>query len=121
VIRLFKIEPVPEDKANLFLRKKLIAAAEEEIDRLYALEQITEEERIFLIAYFKAHHRIFELSTREEEELPNFELARLKAIQVQRALLLQMWKNGEMDDKLLRSLEHELDEEETHSTRAEMT
>ena len=52
--------------------------------------------------------------------MSKLELARVKIFETMRNELLQMWERQEIDDRLFRSLEHELDIEETHSSRAEL-
>jgi len=71
--------------------------------------------------YFTLQRYIFEISTSNLKKMTNLELARLKVFQAQRSDLLAMWEKQEIDDKLFRQLEHELDVEESHIARAEIS
>lgn len=116
----WKIHQRPKVKIESSTRKQLMKAAEIEINRLYSMDHIDEEERSFLISYFNAHQRIFELTTDDEQKLHRLESARIKALHVQRKYLFRLWENEEIDDKILRLLERELDIEEALSARAEI-
>lgn len=110
-------------------REWLVKAAEKEIQRLNILHNLSDEESLFLIDYFKARHRIFKVIGVEERvtveegsgQVHKLESARRKVVRAQRRLLLQMWEQEIIDDKLLNVLERELDVEESHlSSRPEL-
>ena len=52
--------------------------------------------------------------------MSTLESARLRVFKAQREELLNMWEKQEIDDRLFRWLEHELDVEESHIARAEL-
>ena len=52
--------------------------------------------------------------------MSNLEGARLKVFKAQHSELIDMWEKQEIDDKLFRELEHELDVAESHIARAEL-
>jgi hypothetical protein len=52
--------------------------------------------------------------------LDNFDNARDIVMQEKRKKLFELWGSLEIDDRLLTQMEHELDLEETHMTRAEL-
>lgn len=116
----WKIRSRPKIEMTHHTRNLLIKAAEEEINRLHSLKQLNEEERLFLINYFNAHQRIFALTSTEEKHLHHLESARIMTLKVQRDLLLNLWEREEIDDKILRLLERELDIDETLSARAQI-
>lgn len=102
------------------IRHKLALLAEEKINFMYASKLIETEEFDFLKSYFHLQKRVLEISSSSHQQLQNLESIRLKIIQSQRKKLLEIWELGEIEDKLLIRLEHELDIEETHIARAEL-
>lgn len=80
------------------------------------------ETLILLMAAAILHirHRVMEISSSADERLKNLEIARRKVLQAQRQLLLEMLANKEIDDKLMKLLELELDMEELLFVRAEI-
>jgi CPA1 family monovalent cation:H+ antiporter len=120
LLHFWNIHPLSNVEIESHIRHKLVKVAEAEINRMYAMNYLDHEERAFLISYFQAHHRLIGLSSTEGKPLHHLELARLKAIQVQRNLLLNLWENDEIDDKTLRFLEQELDIGEAFLARAEI-
>jgi monovalent cation/hydrogen antiporter len=101
-------------------RKRLVKVAEEKIEHLHISSAISDGEFDFLKTYFILQRHVFEIFTSSQKKFQNLEIARLKVIQAQRKELLEMWKQREIDDKLLSQLEHELDVQETLVVRAEI-
>lgn len=97
-------------------RKKLLSIASEIIN---SVSEISEEDRIFLLTYFTTRHRVMEISSSKEQQNQRLEKARRKILQAQREHLLKMWENKEIDDKLLKLLEIELELEESISIHVE--
>ncbi len=118
LMRVLNIHYLPDSKLIEDHRHRLLKLAEEEIATFM---ELSEEERQFLLHYFKTRHRILESAISEEEEMQKLDIARKKVLQAQRRYLLKMWKDKEIDDKLLKILELELDLEETFSIRAAIT
>ena len=101
-------------------RRKLSKIAHEEIEKLYEKGNINQEDKDFLITYFCTHNKILEISSAKHTSVPALEVARIKVIDTQRKNLIKMWENGEIDEKQISRLEHELDIEETHLARGEI-
>lgn len=101
-------------------RKRLVQVAHEKIKHLHEKGNITDKEYNFLANYFNFQRYIFEISSSHLKKMSDLEVARLKVFQSQRNELLAMWERQEIDDKLFRQLEHELDVEESHIARAEL-
>lgn len=102
-------------------RKQLVKVAEEAIQHLYETQEINLKQFNFLSGYFSLQRYIFEISSSTSlKKLWNLESARLKVFEAQRKELLTMWKRHEIDDKLFKQLEHELDVEESHIARVEL-
>ena len=120
LISLLKIKQSTSFAATASLRQQLSQAAEEEINRLFALGHLNKEEQQFLKNYFKARLRILEISSPLEKDTHILEQARIQALSKQRQLLMKLWEAGEVDDKVMSQLERELDVEETHWARAEI-
>lgn len=102
-------------------RKRLAKVAQEKIHHLHKEKNVTEREFNFLINYFVSQRYVFEISTSHLKKMSDLELARLNIFKAQRRELLAMWERQEIDDKLFQQLEHELDVEESHIPRAELT
>ncbi len=107
----------PHNFASLETRQKLAKVASEEITHL----NLTHDEESLLHDYFHTRFRFWESVTEESGNKPHLESARKKVISAQRTVLLEIWENGHIDDKLLAELEHELDSEETQTARVDMT
>lgn len=119
-IRWLDIQHHPATDSMSKIRKRLGKIAEEKLNHLFRIENVTENECQFLKDYFKTQLHVFELSHATQTEVQNIEHARLKVIQAQRQLLIDLWKLKEIDDRLLSHLESELDMIEVHSARAEL-
>lgn len=120
LIRWMKMDHHVDHRGAHQARKRLVEIAEEKIGHLHGAEEITEREFNFLASYFNLQRYVFEISTSPLKKMSNLESARLKVFQAQRNELLAMWERQEIDDKLFRQLEHELDVEESHIARAEL-
>lgn len=107
----------PETQIVHHVRKKLLKTAEQEIQ---IFTELDEEEGKFLLNYFSLRHRIFEITSSTESQLKKLEIARRKILHAQRHLLQQMLENREIDNKLMKLLEMELDLEESLSVNAEI-
>ena len=117
LLRWLKIPQIPETQSLLQGRKTLLKIAEKEIE---SLTNLTHEERQFLLNYFTTRYRIFEISASSEKELHILESSRRKVIKVQRELLHKMEESREIDFKILKMLELELDLEETLRVKADL-
>lgn len=117
VLNWLKIQHMPDRNSLIEKRKQLLQIAEKEIQ---FLEDFEEQERTFLINYFKNRHFLLEISSSTEKQKKKLESARQKILQAQRQTLLQMWEHREIDDKLLKTLELELDLEEALNIRVEV-
>ncbi len=119
LLRLLKIQgDLGSDMGKI--RDQLAKIAEEKLHHLLTAQTINEVEFDFLKAYFTAQNNIQKMTHAVDNKLQNIEIARLKVIQAQRKHLLKMWKQKEIDDKLLTHLENELDLIEVHIARAEL-
>ncbi len=120
LIRLLKMDlPISHQEAH-HVRKHLAKVAEEKILHLHETKHLTLKEFHLLSNYFSLHRYIFDISTVPLKKKSNLELARLEVLQAERKELLAMWKKQEIDNNLFWQLEHELDVEESHFTRAEL-
>ena len=120
LIEWLKIHPQAEHHGIIKVRKKLAQVANDTIHDLHTMSNINDDEQTFLTSYFTLQRRILEISISSKTELHSLEKARLMVIREQRKHLLAMWERLEIDDRLLRRLEHELDVEETHATRVQL-
>lgn len=120
LIRWLKIHHHSDFQALRRVRKQLAKIADEHLQRVHALEMISDEEFEYLAAYFNLQTQILEITTSMEKTAQNLESARVEVLQAQRRKLLEIWEKQEIDDKLLTLLEHELDVEEIHNARAEL-
>lgn len=108
----------PHNKNHLTdKRKQLLDTAEKEIN---FLEELDESQRAFLLNYFKTRHYLVQISSSMEQQQGKLELARRKILNSQRNTLLKMWEHKEIDDRLLKALELELDLEEALSMKVEI-
>jgi monovalent cation/hydrogen antiporter len=100
------------------IREELTKIAEHKLHHLLNSKQITKMEYHFLKSYFATHTRVQEISSTTQSL--SVEKARLLVIQAQRKKLLELWKRGELNDKLFTRLENELDLFEVTRARAEL-
>lgn len=121
LLKWLRIEKSPKIFSAHNIRKRLVEIAKREIHRLHSIESLSHDESAFLLSYFQARHHIWELVATKDEQIHNLEIARIKVLEVQRQLLFQMWDSGEIGDKLMQLLSRELDIEEHHTVRAEIT
>jgi CPA1 family monovalent cation:H+ antiporter len=112
LIRWLKFREVPAPDKSTPTRKQLAQVAEEAIHSLH----VSPNEGTILKEYFNSRFRLWELLGSHKQ----LETARKTVIQAQRNALIQIWEHGHIDDKVLIQIEHELDLEETQTTRAEL-
>jgi Na+/H+ antiporter len=120
LISWLNIPATPVRSAALETRRNLAAVALDEIKQLQENQHVSDEERAFLSDYFNIRFRLLELVSPENSSHEHLELARIKVVQAQRRVLLEIWEQGYIDDRVLGQLEHELDAEESHTPRAEI-
>jgi len=118
LVRWMKIEHHVGHHEAHQARGRLAKVAEEKILHFHQSNNINEREFNFLKNYFSSQRFIFEMSNSHLKKMSNLELIRLKILQALRKELVGMWERQEIDDKLFRELEHELDVEESHIARA---
>ena len=120
IIRWLKVKQRPELEVAPHIREQLVKVAEEEIEQLRNEIDLSREEYNLLMEYFKIRHKLLEItfSSSGSSTVPKIELARKKVLQAQRQFLFQLWEEGEIDDKLLNTIEGELDVEEARMPRA---
>lgn len=115
LIRWLKIHHAPESHAVPELRKELLEVIEKEVN---LFSELNEEERVFLKDYFKARHKMLEISASKEEQFKKLENARNKLLLAQREHLLKLWEKKVIDENLLKFLELEIDLEQSTLIRA---
>jgi CPA1 family monovalent cation:H+ antiporter len=120
LLRLLKLEQHVDHYGVHQARKYLAEVASSKIAHLRKDNKITEREGDFLSNYFNVMRYIFEIADAPLKKMSNLEKARLKVFEAQRNALLQLWEKQEIDDRLFRQLEHELDVEESHVARVEL-
>lgn len=120
LIKLMKIDHHVNHHEAHHARKRLVQVADESVHQMQQSQSINEREYQFLKNYFNSQRYVFEISDSHLKKMTNLELARLKVLKAQRLLLVQMWEAQEIDDRLFRELEHELDIEESHRARAKI-
>lgn len=120
LIRFLRLNELDLSINEMKIRKQLTQYTKEKIVSLFNSKTIDQKEYRFLKSYFHSHHKVLEHSHGAEKELSNIEKARRKVIHFQRLKLMEMWREYEIDDKLLNHLEGELDLWETHTARAEL-
>lgn len=120
LIHLLKIDQHFDNRRAHQARKHLIEVAKKKIHHLREIQNINDKEFTFLASYFNLQRFVFEIATSDLKKMSKLELARLKVFQAQRNELLAMWESQEIDDRLFRQLEHELDIAESHITRVEL-
>ncbi|MBS0635375.1 MAG: Na+/H+ antiporter [Verrucomicrobia bacterium] len=116
LIRWLKLPTLPQNDLSEATRKNLAKVAQEEIARLKSTNSVSDEEHLLLVDYFHNRYRLWQLSGNHHQ----LESARKKVVQTQRRVLLEIWEQGEIDDKLLAQIEHELDSEETQTAKVEI-
>ncbi|MBS0654609.1 MAG: Na+/H+ antiporter [Verrucomicrobia bacterium] len=121
LVHLMKLEHHVDHHGVHQTRKKLSDIAEERIKHLLERGEISDREHHFLADYFTLQRYVFEISSSSLKKMSHLETIRLKVIQSQRHMLLEMWERLEIDDKLFHQMEHELDVQESHIVRAELT
>lgn len=120
LIRWLKLHPVDKDSNEPRIRKQLAQHADELIVSFLESKMINQKEYRFLKSYFRSQHKALELAHEVDNHLSSVELARRQVIHSQRSKLIEIWKQHEIDDKLLTHLENELDMLETHIARANL-
>jgi monovalent cation/hydrogen antiporter len=120
LIRLMKIEHHEDHRGVHQARKRLAQIAEEKLHHLQEVGTITDKEYDFLSQYFNIQRFIFEISSSHLKKMSTIESTRVKVFKAMREELFNMWQKQEIDDRLFRQLEHELDVEESHIARAEL-
>lgn len=119
-LRFLNIRTQPKTEHMILVRKRLGKFGIEQIERLTKEGSLSDDESAFLSNYFNNLNKIMEISS-NHADMPNLEWARRKVLQEQRQLLIHLWEAGEVDDQLLRSIGRELDLEEVHLARAEIS
>ncbi|MCE5294353.1 MAG: sodium:proton antiporter, partial [Chlamydiales bacterium] len=120
LIQWLKLPPNALSDPTLDTRRNLIEVAKKEIHKLHSANAVSEEERNLLHNYFDNRHRLWELISPESGNHSHLEAARKKVVQAQRKVLLAIWEEGTISDRILAQIEHELDSEETREVRAEI-
>lgn len=120
LLHFLNIRHLSDTESASKVRQILVSAAEEEIDRLHDQQAISDDEVSILTSYIKARHRVMDSYSLTGPH-NSLELARIKVIGAQRQKLIELWRNAEVDDRLIRRMERELDVEESYATRAEIT
>ncbi|MCE5294308.1 MAG: hypothetical protein LLF94_06810 [Chlamydiales bacterium] len=120
LISWLNLPKVAAGEPTLETRKTLAQVALDEINRLHSSQTVSEEEQTILMAYFNNHYHLWKLISSESGNHQHLESARKKVVQAQRRVLLEIWEQGKVIDKTLVQIEHELDIEETQTSRAEL-
>lgn len=115
LIRWLKIRPIQTQDEALKIREKLAVVAKDEIQKLYILNHLDDEEKEILNMYFNSRHKIQKFISISEEH--KVEQARHRIVQTQRDHLMEMWVQNEVNDELMNHLSRELDLEEAHLVR----
>lgn len=118
LIRMLRIHQHSDQWELLKVRRMLAAAAEEAVNRLYALKTISDEEFEFLQMYLTLQSKA--LASSADRKSRALDKARSLVIQEKRKHLLALWERLEINDTILSQLEQELDIEETQNVRAEL-
>jgi CPA1 family monovalent cation:H+ antiporter len=120
LIRLLKIAH-PENHHEVHqARKRLFQLAHDKLSHLREKQQISDREYDFLSNYFIMQRYTFEISSSHLKKMSDLESARIKIFEAMRKELLDMWEKQEIDHRLFRQIEHELDIQEVHHARAEL-
>lgn len=120
LLKWLKIPSVSEEYDTVFIRKELLEAAQEEIERLRYTHQLDDAEYSFLLAYFHSRHQIQEIASNPKLRAHTIESARKQVLAKKRQILLELWERDKLSDHLFARFEQELDLEESHAARAEI-
>lgn len=120
LIRWLDIQHIEKKDEVEKIRKQLTHVAEEKLQHLHHSNIIDDSEYLFLKSYFISQTYVLERSHQSETQIQSFELARLHVTQSQRKKLLEMWKQGEIDDHHFNHFENALDVTEVHIARGEL-
>jgi len=120
LIRALNVQSDREDEDTRRVSKQLSKVADDKLNKLHTTEAITQEEFDFLRTYFKLQRRLLGF-THSSPQMHNIDTARHQVIQEQRKHLLSMWKRREIGDQLLLLIEQQLDTEEAHIVRADLS
>lgn len=102
-------------------REELAKVVEKNLLHLRNQEKINATEFELLKSYFISQHQVLEIyHSGSDTQMESLEMARIEVIKSQRHKLLELWKQQEIDDKLLSHLENELDLVEVHIARADL-
>lgn len=107
------------NKELLEARKTLTEIAFKEIHKFHSSKHLNDKEMQLLKMYFHSRHEILHISSISEEH--KVEQARHQIVQKQRDYLMTMWVNNKVDDALMTQLERELDLEESHLARGDIS
>lgn len=121
LIRWLKMDQQEKENQLDKIRKELTKVSEETINHLQQQHKINNEESEYLKALFNLKTRLIEITSSEESKLKNLESVKNLILQEQRKKLVEIWERVEIDDKLLNEIEQELDLEEIHMARAELS
>ncbi len=120
LIRRLNIQHSSKHGESEKIRNELIKVSEKKLNHLLSSKKINEKEFEFLKAYFTSQHQILEMAHDKDASMGHVEFARLYVIQAQRKKILDLWESNQIDDKLLKHLEDELDVVEIHIARADL-
>lgn len=120
LISWLNLPQTPQGEPSTQARQNLATVALEEIKRLHASKSVSDEEHSLLVDYFNSRVRLWERICPENNKHTHLETARKKVVQAQRSVLVEIWEKGQINDKILEQIEHELDIEETQTARAEI-
>lgn len=121
LIRWLDIRYQPEHPDTHRVLKQLAKTAEEKLKRLHDTNKMSDDELEFLQTYFRQQRPLLDFAIHGHKRMSNLSDIRLQVLQKQRKELLEMWESGDIDDQLLRLIEHQLDIEESHLTRAQLS
>lgn len=116
LIKRLNIKVQPEHIQLHKVRNYLMEVAQETIQYLHSVNQLSDEEFNFLHEYLHLQHKLS--SSHGHKRSKNLELARSIVIQAKRTKLFELWDNLEISDQVLIQLEQELDLEESPMARA---
>lgn len=119
LIRYLGIPAKISDQEMVQARKRLAEVAVNEIHKLHSAKHLKKDEIELLSMYFISRHKIASISSVSEEHI--IEKTRHRILQKQREHLVEMWINNEVNDSLMNHLERELDIEESHLARGDIS
>lgn len=120
LIRWLQLHRSDKESNEQKVRHELALYADGLISSFLESKKINQKEYRFLKSYFQSQHKALELAHEAENRLSNVESVRRQIIHSLRSKLMKIWKQYEIDDKLLSHLENELDMLETHIARAHL-